>query len=64
MFYVTSSLSNKWYPVKAKTLDGAKRAATNMFSYDKTLTIKVGKMVVGGVNCVAMKSCKGKWSNL
>lgn len=66
MFYVTSNSTNLWYPTKAKTLNGAKRNATMMFSMDASQVLKVGKSSVCGIQCVSVRYCnsKSKWVDL
>ena len=64
MFYITSNSTNLWYPIKAKTLNGAKQTASRMFVVDNTTTIKVGKSSVCGIQCVSKKIGKIKWVNV
>lgn len=64
MFYITSNSTNLWYPIKAKTLNGAKQTASRMFMVHNDSIIKIGKSSVGGINCVAKKYGKNNWVNL
>lgn len=64
MYYITSNSTTLWYPIKAKTLNGAKQTASRMFVADDTTTIKVGKSSVCGIQCVSKKIGKIKWVNV